>query len=105
MTTEAKCPVSGGARRHSVAGATTNAGWWPEQLQLGVLHQRSSLSDPTGGAFDYAKESRSLDLAAVKKDLLALMTDSQDWWPADFRALRALFHSHGVAQRRYVSRR
>ena len=96
MTTEAKCPFPGGARK-----PTTNAGWWPEQLQLNVLHQRSSLSDPMGEAFDYAEEFKSLDLKAVKRDLLALMTDSQDWWPADFGHYGPLFirmawHSAGT---------
>jgi catalase-peroxidase len=75
MATEAKCPFAGG---------TTNRDWWPNQLDLRVLHQNSSLSNPMGEEFDYAKEFKSLDLDAVIKDLHALMTDSQDWWPADF---------------------
>ena len=82
--TEAKCPVQVGARRHTVAGAPTNAGWWPTQLNLKILHQNSPLSDPMGKAFNYAEEFKSLDLNAVIKDLHALMTDSQDWWPADY---------------------
>ena len=78
MDTEAKCPVMGGARRHTVAAASKNADWWPNQLNLKMLHQNSPLSDPMGTEFDYAKEFKSLDLAAVVKDLHALMTDSQD---------------------------
>ena len=77
MSTETKCPVTGGARRHTAAGAATNADWWPNQLNLKILHQHSPLSDPMGEAFDYAKEFKSLDLKAVIKDLRALMTDSQ----------------------------
>jgi len=65
MDTEAKCPVTGGARRHTVAGGPTNAGWWPNQLNLKILHQHSRLSDPMGEAFDYAKEFKSLDLDAL----------------------------------------
>ena len=72
------CPVIHGG------GASTLRDWWPNQLDLQVLHAHSSLSDPMGQAFDYAKEFKSLDFAALKKDLAALMTDSQDWWPADF---------------------
>ena len=79
MNKEAKCPVN-----HTVAGAPTNGGWWPNQLNLRILHQRSSLSDPMGEQFDYANEFKTLDLDAVIKDLHALMTDSQEWWPADF---------------------
>src|ERR1700682_667180 len=101
MDTEAKCPVTGGARRHTVAGAPTNADWWPNQLNLKILHQHSPLSDPMGRQFNYAKEFNSLDLDAVVKDLHALMTDSQDWWPADFGHYGPLFirmawHSAGT---------
>ena len=78
MASESKCPFSGGGR------APTNRDWWPNQLDLSVLHQHSALSDPMGESFDYAKEFKSLDLNAVIKDLHALMTDSQEWWPADF---------------------
>ena len=101
MSTESKCPFSGDARKHSVAGASSNADWWPNQLQLNVLHQHSSKSDPMGAAFNYAEEFKSLDLEAVKNDLLALMTNSQDWWPADFGHYGPLFirmawHSAGT---------
>jgi catalase-peroxidase len=90
-----KCPFSGGTRAHS------NRDWWPNQLDVGVLHQHSKLSDPMGAAFDYAKEFKSLDLNAVIKDLHALMTESQDWWPADFGHYGPLFirmawHSAGT---------
>jgi catalase-peroxidase len=85
MDDKTKCPVSGGKR------APTNRDWWPNQLNLGVLHQHSNLSDPMGEAFDYAKEFKSLDLNAVIKDLNALMTDSQEWWPADFGHYGGLF--------------
>src|SRR4029077_20265745 len=86
MATESKCPFN-----PAVGGGTSNRQWWPKQLNLGILHQNSSLSDPMGEAFDYASESKSLDLAAVKKDLLTLMTDSKDWWPADFGHYGPLF--------------
>jgi catalase-peroxidase len=84
MSTEAKCPFSSGERPQSRAGHRGNAGWWPEQLKLSILHQHSSKSDPMGGHFDYAREFQSLDLDAVIADLRALMTDSKDWWPADY---------------------
>ena len=84
MSTESKCPFSGHAHSNVVNGAQTNANWWPNQLNLKILHQHSSLSNPMDETFDYAKEFRSLDLNAVIKDLKALMTDSQDWWPADY---------------------
>jgi catalase-peroxidase len=101
MLGEAKCPFPHGALRHTVAGTPANESWWPEQLNLGILHQQSSLSNPMGEKFDYAEEFKTLDLDAVIKDLHALMTDSQDWWPADFGHYGPLFirmawHSAGT---------
>jgi catalase-peroxidase len=101
MDTEAKCPVTGSVRSHTVAGAPTNSGWWPNQLNLKILHQHSPLSDPMGRQYNYAKEFKSLDLVAVVKDLHALMTDSQDWWPADYGHygpffIRMAWHSAGT---------
>ena len=97
MSTETKCPV----RQHTAAGAPTNAGWWPDQLNLKILHQNSSLSDPMDKEFNYAKEFKSLDLNAVIKDLHAVMTDSQPWWPADYGHygpffIRMAWHSAGT---------
>jgi catalase-peroxidase len=96
---ESKCPVAGGASTHKTA--PSNADWWPNQLNLKMLHQHSSKSDPMGNAFNYAKEFKSLDLHAVVKDLHKLMTDSQAWWPADFGHYGGLFirmawHSAGT---------
>ena len=91
MTSESKCPFSGGVRQHAVANAPRNADWWPNQLNLEILHQQSSKSDPMGAAFDYAEAFRRLDLDAVVADLKALMTDSQDWWPADYGHYGPLF--------------
>ena len=79
-----KCPFAGNVTKNTVAGSRNNAAWWPEQLNLKILHQHSNLSDPMGESFDYAAEFKTLDLHAVVKDLTALMTDSQDWWPADY---------------------
>jgi catalase-peroxidase len=95
MDDTTKCPFTGGTR------AVANRDWWPNQLDLSVLHQHSTLSDPMGEAFDYAKEFKSLDLDALIKDLHALMTDSQEWWPADFGHYGPLFirmawHSAGT---------
>jgi catalase-peroxidase len=95
MSTEAKCPV------HHAASGPSNRDWWPNQLRLDLLSQHSSKSNPMGEDFDYAKEFKSLELAALKKDLAALMTDSQDWWPADFGHYGGLFirmawHSAGT---------
>ncbi|HEX4996659.1 MAG TPA: catalase/peroxidase HPI, partial [Terriglobia bacterium] len=94
--TEAKCPF-----HQTAGGGAANRDWWPNQLRLDILHQHSALSNPMGESFDYAREFKSLDLDAVKKDLHALMTDSQDWWPADFGHYGPLFirmawHSAGT---------
>ncbi len=96
MTNEAKCPF-----HHVAGGGTTNKDWWPNQLKVELLNQHSAKSDPMGKGFNYAKEFKSLDLAALKKDLTKLMTDSQDWWPADFGHYGGLFirmawHSAGT---------
>src|SRR5260370_10638125 len=101
MSSEAKCPFSNGTLKHTAAGAKGNRDWWPNQLNLGILHQNSSLSNPMEKEFDYAQEFKSLDLDAVIEDLNALMTDSQDWWPADFGHYGGLFirmagHSAGT---------
>ena len=92
MSTEAKCPFM-----HTASAGPSNRDWWPNQLNLKILRQ----SDPMGPGFDYAKEFKSLDLAAVKKDLTSVMTNSQDWWPADFGHYGPLFirmawHSAGT---------
>src|SRR5580698_3789853 len=101
--TQAKCPFTGagGPRKHTVAGGPTNAAWWPDQLNLKILHQNSTLSNPMDEKFNYAKEFKSLDLNAVIKDLHALMTDSQPWWPSDFGHygpffIRMAWHSAGT---------
>ena len=87
----AGCPFSGGARKPALTGGTRNADWWPNQLNLKVLHQQDSKSNPLGADFNYAEAFRTLDLDAVVADLKALMTDSQDWWPADWGHYGGLF--------------
>jgi catalase-peroxidase len=101
MKTEAKCPFHSGATAQMHVGAQSSADWWPEQLKVNVLHLQSERSDPMGAAFDYAKEFERLDLKAVVKDLTALMTDSQSWWPADYGHygpffVRMTWHSAGT---------
>jgi catalase-peroxidase len=102
MNAESQCPVSGGkVDGNAVLFDMTNRLWWPNQLDLGVLHQNPPAGDPMGEAFDYAEAFKSLDLAALKRDIFALMTESQDWWPADFGHYGPLFirmawHSAGT---------
>src|SRR5678809_1573682 len=88
---ESKCPFHGGTLKQSAGGGTSNRDWWPNQLKLNILRQHSSLSNPMDKDFNYAEAFKSLDLEALKKDLHALMTDSQDWWPADFGHYGGLF--------------
>ena len=102
MNEQSKCPVNGGkVDGHAVLFEMTNRLWWPNQLNLSVLHQNPPAGDPMGAEFDYAEEFKTLDLAAVKQDIFALMTDSQPWWPADFGHYGPLFirmawHSAGT---------
>ncbi|MDW7677911.1 MAG: peroxidase family protein, partial [Bacillota bacterium] len=98
---EKRCPVTGMTRAKAAGGGTSNRDWWPNQLNLKMLHQNPPARNPMGEAFNYAEEFKKLDLAAVKKDLFDLMTDSQDWWPADYGHYGGLFirmawHSAGT---------
>ena len=101
MTSESKCPVTGRTATAIAGSGTLNRDWWPKQLNLKILHQHSSLSNPMGGEFNYAEEFKKLDLEALKKDIYALMTDSQEWWPADYGHyggffIRMAWHSAGT---------
>ena len=101
MSEEMKCPVTGQTRKSVAGGGTGNRDWWPNQLNLKILHQNSELCNPMGAAFNYAEEFKKIDLSALKKDLYALMTDSKDWWPADYGHYGPLFirmawHSAGT---------
>src|SRR5512135_2017783 len=101
MSEDSKCPITGKTGGTAALRGRSNRDWWPNQLNLGILHQHAPASSPMGPDFDYAKEFKTLDLAALKKDLYALMTDSQDWWPADWGHYGGLFirmawHSAGT---------
>ncbi|NTW10620.1 MAG: catalase-peroxidase, partial [Chlorobiaceae bacterium] len=101
MSEQSKCPVTGRFHNPAAGGGRSNSDWWPNQLNLEMLHQHSSLSNPLDAAFNYAEAFKTLDLPAIKKDLYALMTESQEWWPADYGHYGGLFirmawHSAGT---------
>src|SRR5690606_5440153 len=97
----AKCPYIGGTQHHVAGGGTTNNDWWPNKIRLNVLRKQINISNPMGKDIDYRKEFQSIDYDALKQDLTNLMTDSQDWWPADYGHYGGLFirmawHSAGT---------
>ena len=101
VSSEGKCPFHGGALKQTAGSGTRNNDWWPNQLKLNILRQHSALSNPMGESFDYATEFKTLDLDALKKDIVELMTTSQDWWPADYGHygpffIRMAWHSAGT---------
>ena len=102
MNDDSKCPVTGKMIKPTAGKGTSNRDWWPNQLNLKMLHQNSHLSNPMGEAFNYTEEFKKLDLQALKKDLYTLMTDSQDWWPAGLYGhygglfIRMAWHSAGT---------
>ena len=99
---ENKCPVMHGAMTSNSSTGTANKDWWPDQLNLGILHQHDSKSNPLGEDFDYREEFNKLDYDALKKDLNDLMTDSQEWWPADYGHYGPFFYSFNMACCRYI---
>ena len=101
MNEQNKCPVMHGGIKHTTFGVRSNRDWWPKQLNLKILHQNSALSNPMGPAFNYAEAFKTVDLEELRKDLFALMTDSQEWWPADYGHygpffIRMAWHSAGT---------
>ena len=97
----AKCPFSGASLKQSAGNGTGNRDWWPNQLKLNILRQHSSLSNPMGASFNYSEEFKSLDLPTLKKDIIDVLTTSQDWWPADYGhygpfIIRMAWHSAGT---------
>ena len=103
--TENKCPVMHGSLASNSSTGTSNKDWWPNQLNLSILHQHDQKGDPMDSDFDYAEEFKKLDYDALKKDLNDLMTDSQDWWPADYGHYGRFFYSNDMACSRNIPNR